>query len=94
MHVISQKRIVEAKERFPQAKTAFNGWYRIVNANDFLTFSELKNFFRTVDKVGDYYVFDIGGNKYRLITTIHFNRKKIYIREVLTHDEYDENNWK
>lgn len=94
MHVISQKRIVDAKEKYPEAKTAFDGWYRLISANEFKSFSEIKSCFRSVDKVGDFYVFNIGGNKYRLIAVIHFNRNKIYIREVLTHDEYDQNKWK
>ena len=38
--------------------------------------------------------FDIGGNKYRLIAAIHYNRKKVYIRHVLTHAEYDRDRWK
>jgi mRNA interferase HigB len=39
-------------------------------------------------------VFNIGGNKYRLVTAIHYNRSKVYIRAVLTHGEYDRNRWK
>lgn len=39
-------------------------------------------------------VFNIGGNKYRLIAAIHFNRHKVYIRHILTHAEYDKDNWK
>ncbi len=39
-------------------------------------------------------VFNIGGGKYRLITSIHFNRGKVYIRNVLTHREYDRGAWK
>jgi mRNA interferase HigB len=39
-------------------------------------------------------VFNIGGNKYRLIAAIHFNRQKVYIRHVLTHPEYDRGRWK
>jgi mRNA interferase HigB len=39
-------------------------------------------------------VFNIGGNKYRLIAVIHFNRKKVFIRHILTHQQYDRNNWK
>ncbi|MCZ8269266.1 MAG: type II toxin-antitoxin system HigB family toxin [Beijerinckiaceae bacterium] len=38
--------------------------------------------------------FDIGGNKYRLIAAIHCNRRKVYIRNVLTHSEYDRSAWK
>lgn len=44
--------------------------------------------------VGDLIVFNIGGNKYRLVTSVHFNRDKVYIRHVLTHQEYDKENWK
>jgi len=47
-----------------------------------------------VDKVGKFTVFDIGGNKFRLIAVIHYNRKKVYIRHVLTHVEYDSDKWK
>lgn len=48
----------------------------------------------SADKVGKFTVFDIGGNKYRLIAAIHYNRKKVYIRHVLTHAEYDRGKWK
>ena len=47
-----------------------------------------------MDKVGDKYVFDIGGNKLRLIASIYFNRQKVYIREILAHTEYDKGKWK
>ncbi len=62
--------------------------------SDFAGFSELRNPFPTADKVGDLIVFNIGGNKYRLIASIHFNRSKVYIRHVLTHPEYDSGAWK
>ena len=39
-------------------------------------------------------VFDIGGNKYRLIASIHYNRRKVYVRAVLTHAEYDRGRWR
>jgi mRNA interferase HigB len=56
--------------------------------------AELKRTFGDkVDKVGKYTVFDVGGNKCRAITVIHFNRAKVYIREVLTHPQYDEEKW-
>jgi mRNA interferase HigB len=47
----------------------------------------------SVKKQG-YYVFDIGGNKYRLVTAIHFNTQIIYVRHLLTHEEYDREDWK
>ncbi|CAN2042828.1 mRNA interferase HigB [Candidatus Magnetomoraceae bacterium gMMP-15] len=55
---------------------------------------DLRSAFPTADKVNDLIVFDIGGSKYRLIASVHFNRGKIYIRHVLTHSEYDRGAWK
>jgi len=68
-------------------------WYAIMSRTDFGSFAELKRVFGAVDKVGTFTVFDIGGNKYRLIAAIHYNRNKVYIRHVLTHAEYDRNKW-
>lgn len=61
---------------------------------DFGSYAELKRVFASVDKVGKFTVFDIGGNIFRLIAAIHYNRKKVYIRQVLTHAEYDQDQWK
>ena len=42
-----------------------------------------------LDHADPYTVFDIAGNHFRIITVIHYNRQKLYIREVFTHAEYD-----
>ena len=94
MHVITQQRIWNAKIDYPNAASALDGWFRVMKKNDFENFSELKKSFNSVDKVGDLFVFDIGGNKLRLIANIHFNRKKVFIRDVLTHQNYDKSKWK
>lgn len=94
MHVITQQRIWEAKKRYPEALSALDGWYRIIKKNNFNNFNELKKSFNSVDKVDELYVFDIGGNKLRLIANIHFVGQKIYIRHIFTHKEYDKGNWK
>jgi mRNA interferase HigB len=94
MHVVTQKRIWEAQEQYPEAATALEGWYRLIKANPFENFAQLKALFNSVDKVGDQYVFDIGGNKLRLIAQILFDRKKVFIRKILTHKEYDRNQWR
>jgi mRNA interferase HigB len=59
-----------------------------------LNFAELRAAFSTADRVGKLTVFNVGGNKVRLIAAIHYNRRKIYVRAVLTHAEYDEGRWK
>lgn len=94
MHIITQKRIWEAKEKYPESASALDGWYRIIKNNNFTNFSQLKAVFSSIDKVAELYVFDIGGNKLRLIANIHFARQKLYVRGVLTHKEYDKNKWR
>ena len=61
---------------------------------DFGSFKALRDSFPSADKVGQLVVFNIAGNKYRLIASIHFNRGKVYVRNVLTHAEYDRGGWK
>lgn len=94
MHVISQKCVREAQDAYPHSESALSGWYKTIKDSHFANFSELKAVFNSVDKVGDLYVFNIGGNKLRLIAAIHFNRQKVFVRHILTHTAYDLGKWK
>ena len=55
---------------------------------------ELRRIIPSTDQVGKFTVFNIGGNKAGLIAAIHYNRQKVYIREILTHNEYNRGTWK
>lgn len=94
MHVITRKRLNEFAQLHPDTKNALVQWYKLIKQNEFATFVELREIFPSADLVGKLTVFNIGGNKVRLIAAIHYNRKKVYIRAVLTHAEYDEDRWK
>ncbi|MFM6082454.1 MAG: type II toxin-antitoxin system HigB family toxin [Dolichospermum sp.] len=94
MHVITRKRLNEFAKIHPDTKSAIAQWYQLVKANEFRSFAELRQIFPSADQVGKLTVFNIGGNKVRLIAAIHYNRKKIYIRAVLNHLEYDQKKWK
>jgi len=94
MHVVTRKRLNEFAKIHPDTKNALAQWYQLVKENEFTSFVELREMFPSADKVGKLTVFNIGGNKIRLIAAIHYNRQKIYIRAVLTHPEYDQGKWK
>lgn len=94
MHVITRRRLQEFSVKHRAAAEPLGIWYAIMSKTDFASFAELKRVFNSVDKVGKFTVFDIGGNKFRLIAAIHYNRNKVYIRHVLTHAEYDRGVWK
>ena len=83
----------EFARRHPDAGGPLSRWYQIVSRSDFESINELKKTFNSADKAGRFTVFNIGGNKYRLIAPIHYNRRKIYIRHVMTHEEYDHSKW-
>ena len=107
MHIITHRRIVAAQKAHPQCASALDQWYRLCKKAEWHNFAELQThlledekpgegqmLFPSTDKVGDVFVFDIGGNKLRLIAAIHFNTGRVFIRAVLTHKEYDQGGWK
>lgn len=94
MHVITHSRIVAAQRRFPECAVALDAWYRLAKRGQFANFAELRSAFGSVDKVGRIYVFNVGGNKLRLIAAVHFNTGMVFVRNVLTHAEYDREGWK
>ena len=57
-------------------------------------FFQLRHTFPQADQVGNLTVFNISGNNYRLITLIDYRYQKVFVRAVLTHSEYDTDNWK
>jgi mRNA interferase HigB len=94
MHVITRKRLNEFASVHPDARTALGHWYGIMKTRNLTSLNDLKTVFPAADKIGKLTVFNIAGNKYRLVAAIHYNRKRIYIRAVLTHEEYDKASWK
>ena len=94
MHIISKKALREFWKQYPNSQTSLMRWFKLMTKNSFGNFTELRAVFPSADLVDGLTVFNIGGNKYRLITSIHFNRGKVYVRDVLTHVEYDTEGWK
>ena len=94
MHVISKKKFREFWEVHPRAQAPLEDWYRAVKVAEWEKFADVRETFSSADQVGKFTVFNIGGNKYRLIAVIHFNRGIVFVRHVLTHAEYDKGKWK
>lgn len=94
MHVISRKSLRTFWESYPDSKGPLIRWHQIMERTEFANFNQIRRTFPTADQVGRLIVFNISGNKYRLIASIHFNRGKAYVRRVLTHEEYDKGGWR
>ena len=89
MRVISNKALREFAARQREAGEPLQAWRRLIERSTFDGYAGLRRVFNSVDKVDDYFVFNIAGNRYRLIAAIQFNTQTLYVRAVLTHAEYD-----
>jgi mRNA interferase HigB len=94
MRVISEKMLREFWAIHPDAETPLKAWYRTAKKAKWTKFADIREAFPHADPVGVFTVFNIGGNKYRLIVVVHFNRGRIFVRHVLTHKEYSLDKWK
>ena len=94
MRILSLAALRDFWEREHQAEEVLRDFYRKLSGVEAKNLAELKLTFPSIDLVGKCYVFNVGGNKYRVIARIHFNRQMVFIRFVLTHREYDKEKWK
>jgi mRNA interferase HigB len=94
MRIISKPKLVKFWEKYPVSKLPLENWFRVVSKADWSSFADVKTTFRSADLFDDCVIFNIGGNKYRLIAKIRYRTKKVFVRFVLTHGEYDMNKWK
>ena len=95
MVIISKAKIIEFYENEPKAKESILYWYNTTLLSNWNDFHSLKKTFNSVDSIGnDRYVFNSGGNKYRIVAMIHFSTRTVYLRFVGTHKQYDKINCK
>ncbi|MEO8137773.1 MAG: type II toxin-antitoxin system HigB family toxin [Betaproteobacteria bacterium] len=90
MRLISNKSLRDFAAWQHAAAVPLQAWRKLIERSTFNNFDELRRVFNSADKVGDYFVFNIAGNRYSVIAAIHFNTQTLYVRAVLTHAEYDQ----
>jgi mRNA interferase HigB len=91
MRIVSHKKLKEFYEAqgHEDARVALERWYHITEKAEWKSFSDIRNDFSSVDYVrNQHYVFNIKGNKYRIVVVIKFVMGYLFIRFVGTHDEY------
>jgi mRNA interferase HigB len=90
MHVITQKRLRDFANKHPTADVPMRVWEAMMRSNKYKNPHEVKADFPSVDFIGSgKTVFDIGGNKYRIVAKMLYKAGMVLIRHVLTHKEYD-----
>jgi mRNA interferase HigB len=94
LHVISRKRLLEAASEHGDLFEPLDHWYRAAKQASWRSIEDVRQMFPSADAVGRHTVFNVRGNRYRLIAEINYLANRIYIRHVVTHAEYDKGAWK
>ena len=99
MKVIGKLRLQEFWAKDKRAKTPFQKWTKTVQDANWYNFANTKQTFSSASWIKvcgkrEFVVFNVGGNKYRLVTTVNYQQETAIVEFALTHKEYDKGNWK
>lgn len=88
MRIISKKALRRYSMKYADSNNSLYDWNTKISLGNYSSLHELRKTFPSADNVGKYTVFNICGNKFRLITSIHYNTKMVFVRAFWTHSEY------
>ncbi len=94
MNVITKAGLKKLTGKHPQAEEELLAWLKVAQASDWNSLEDVRVNFRSADMVGTILIFDILHNELRLITVASWRSKRLYIKALLTHREYDRGGWK
>jgi mRNA interferase HigB len=94
VNVISKRGLFVRAAKYPDAQSALQVWFDTAHAADWKNLEDIRKAYPATDMVGDLAIFNIRGNHYRLIVRMVWKYKRIYVKEFLTHAEYDRGRWK
>ncbi len=99
MKIIKPKTLRAFWQREPRARPGLEHWYRVARQAAWTCLADVRSAFAHADQVTvrsgrSVVVFNIAGNRFRLVTAIHYNRQIAFVLMVMTHAEYSRNNWK
>jgi mRNA interferase HigB len=99
--IIAMRPLLEFGQKWPAAVSPLRAWYKLTEAATWRNFADVRATFGQTDQVKvksgqTVCVFDIGGNKFRLVAFVSYAKGKVYVLRVLTHKEYDrgQQQWK
>ena len=94
MRIIKRGALVQFWQEHPDAKASLESWYAVVHKAIWKTPAEMKAVYPGADLVGRRTVFNIAGNKYRLIARVNYQTQRVFVLYILTHADYDTGDWK
>jgi mRNA interferase HigB len=99
MRGITPKRLAQFAAERPAARAPLAMWRRVTERALWRSFADVRRTFGRTDQVrvssgNTLLVFNIGGNKFRLVAKVSYEKGKVYVFRVMTHKEYDTGRWK
>ncbi|MBN1491961.1 MAG: type II toxin-antitoxin system HigB family toxin [Phycisphaerae bacterium] len=99
MNVITRKRLRAFAARHANAAMPLEAWYRTASKANWQSIQDVRRIYAHADAVkvasgNDVTVFNVSGNKYRLVTAIHYDAQRVYVLRLMTHAEYGKGKWR
>ncbi len=94
MKIISISYLRKDAAKYPDVKKQIDNWYAAVKQAQWQNLEEVRRIYRDAEAVGNFTIFNLKGNHYRLIVGINYETQVIYYKYLLTHAEYDKEGWK
>lgn len=89
MIILGKQKIDDFKKNNASARKPLDMWVKIVEESSWTTIADLRQKSPTTDWVNPHFVFNIGGNNYRLLSIISFKRQQVTVIKIGTHAEYE-----
>jgi mRNA interferase HigB len=89
MHVLTRTRLTAFAKLHPETEGALSVWYKTVNARRYKTPDEVRADFASADFIGGHKVVFNFAKQYRLVCDVRFDMGKVYIRHIVTHEDYE-----
>jgi mRNA interferase HigB len=93
VHVISRRGLLEAAARHADAVGPLLAWFQVTRRAEWQGLHEVRRDFPSADQVGSVLIFNVKGNRYRLITRVQYEGQRLYVKALLTHAEYNRKEW-
>ena len=94
MHLISLRNLRNDAAKYPDVKNQIEIWQETINKAEWQNLEDIRKIYRDAEAVGNFTVFNIKGNDYRLIVGINYENQTVFYKYFLTHAEYDKQKWK
>ncbi len=94
MIITGRDKVHEFTAKHQAAGKSLQSWIKILETSAYKHLVDLKKTFPSADYLRPYTIFDIGGNKYRVIALIDYEARVVLIKAAMTHEEYDRGKWK